>query len=258
MISDCLECQAYDEKSAFRGGNLIRQLGRASLIRLGFGVAIAVIGIILQYPVAALAILLVLGMPFGLRYLDQTRQKRRARQQELIDYAASIAKQRQHERLAAGTPPSIPLPQTLPNSAAIIPPQSPPPSPQAQLQQYDFEFSDTPETIKTTPEDHLEWQGSTQAPPPSVRPRSNPAKKHYFDTDTAIDFAAPDAVKNFTLPDPSEDSQRIVGMRDGYTIIERLDAEPAHRFALMQDQQCLFQGDYAATRAALNAALTER
>ena len=241
---------------------MIRQLGRASLIRLAFGVLVAVIGVILQHPLAALAVLFVLGLPFTLRYFDQARKRSRARKQELIDYAASLAKQRQFERIAAGTPPVIPLPQAPPQSSAPMPsaqpaPLTPPPSPQAQLQQYDFDFSGAPEAIKTTPEDHLEWQASAPVTPVAVRPRSSPGKKHYFDSDTAFDFTELDPAAENRIDDAKfQESQRIIGARDGYTIVEHLDAAPAQRFALMHNERCVFQGDYAATRAALNAALS--
>lgn len=242
---------------------MIQKLGRASLIRLAFGVLVALVGLILQHPLAALAVLLVCALPFAFRFLQQAHETKRARKQALIDFASTLAKQRQFERIAAGTPPPLAAQQST-SMAAQAPLTSepaaaqstvitPPPSPQAQLQQYDFDFSDTPSAIATTPEDQLEWHAPAQKDPISVRPRSNPQKKHYFDTETAVDFGElsgePEAVAE------SSGAKRIIGSRDGYTIVEHLDAEATQRFALMHEQDCLFQGDYASTRAALNNAL---
>lgn len=236
---------------------MFQKLDRASLIRLAFGALVVLIGLILQHPLAALAVLSLFALPLAFRWLRIAHMRKRAREQELIDYASTLAKQRQLERVAAGTPPVLPLPQSpslTPEPAdRPAPALTPPPSPQAQLQQYDFDFSDTLAPIKTTPEDQLEWQMSAQKAPISVRPRSNPGKKHYFDSETAVDFA--ELGKAEAAPEPIT-SQRIIGSRDGYTIVEHLDAEPTQRFALMHEQNCLYQGDYASTRAALNDALS--
>lgn len=238
---------------------MIQKLGRASLIRLAFGVLVALIGLILQHPLAALVVLAVFTLPFAWRWLSQMHHRKVNREQELINYASSIAKQRQFERVTAGTPPAIPL-QHMP-SAGVAPTSDapitePPPSPQAQLQQFDFDFSGTNEVIKTTPDDQLEWQSSAQTVPVAVRPRANPEKKHYFDTETAVNFAELGNSLD-TRSQSAQTNQRIVGSREGYTIVENLDAEVNQRFALMRDQNCLYQGDYAGTRAALSRALAE-